>query len=466
MVAQEALERAFHSIPINEHGDDELQAVLAAGLREPAEVYTELLRDYSEFLTELGEVAADGDASDDMLKQLDILDGRCVVGQPTDVLHHASANHLYGSANALLHELDAGVEAVRGIRYQNHTKMARVLIRARQRQIIAAAAMTKENPGWQGGDEGLVTLLNVLPPVTAGGINQDVEAARSEVVERLAESSEALAVMRARQTQHQQLALQQAQQAQQQAQHQTQAQARHHAQPQEQPQEVSTAVATEAERPFTLESAPEPAAERSPPPAAATRVSPARGGGGTAHRATRGGKRPPGGGWTSNSSKQSSPPGARYHGNVGMDSKAARSISNDRERPGAVQGSQSHHIGSSARVRLPRGGASDEGCIGGSRHSSFNAGRPSAQRPTPSTKGGVDKLGQLNTRSTSLSRPKMLTKKMVMQELLLEMHKKWRTMKFVPDPKAKRPATLRGERLAAQAKADVEANAKGNAKEE
>ena len=29
--------------------------------------------------------------------------------------------------------------------------------------------------------------------------------------------------------------------------------------------------------------------------------------------------------------------------------------------------------------------------------------------------------------------PKMLTKKMVMQELLLEMHKKWRTMKFVPD---------------------------------
>ena len=29
----------------------------------------------------------------------------------------------------------------------------------------------------------------------------------------------------------------------------------------------------------------------------------------------------------------------------------------------------------------------------------------------------------------------MLTKKMVMQELLLEMHKKWRTMKFVPDSK-------------------------------
>jgi hypothetical protein len=48
----------------------------------------------------------------------------------------------------------------------------------------------------------------------------------------------------------------------------------------------------------------------------------------------------------------------------------------------------------------------------------------------------------LNTRSYSKStgkrdrnNPKMLTKKMVMQELLLEMHKKWRTMKFVPDSK-------------------------------
>lgn len=57
----------------------------------------------------------------------------------------------------------------------------------------------------------------------------------------------------------------------------------------------------------------------------------------------------------------------------------------------------------------------------------------------------------LNTRSKPTGKrdknnPKMLTKKMVMQELLLEMHKKWRTMKFVPDSKLNARQVLPSQR--------------------
>ena len=71
--------------------ESELRVALEMG-KEPAEVFTELLRDYSQFLTELGELAGGADQSEEVLSQLDILDG---------------------SAHELLLELDAGVEAVR-----------------------------------------------------------------------------------------------------------------------------------------------------------------------------------------------------------------------------------------------------------------------------------------------------------------------------------------------------------------
>ena len=69
----------------------ELLLELESGSQDPAVVYTDLLRDYSRFLTELGEVASDGAASEGTLRALDMLDE---------------------SAHDLLLELDAGVEAI------------------------------------------------------------------------------------------------------------------------------------------------------------------------------------------------------------------------------------------------------------------------------------------------------------------------------------------------------------------
>jgi hypothetical protein len=67
------------------------------------------------------------------------------------------------------------------------------------------------------------------------------------------------------------------------------------------------------------------------------------------------------------------------------------------------------------------GGGTMSGNLRSSNRDSLNVRKPSATTSSSSARSGIGGMDRARS-----GKPKMLTKKMVMQELLLQMHKKWR----------------------------------------
>eukprot|EP01048_Picozoa_sp_COSAG05_P012347 COSAG05_NODE_1227_length_5452_cov_12.619279_3_plen_654_part_00 len=115
------------------------------GGQNPAVIYTDLLRDYSRFLTELGEVASDGTASEGTLRALDMLDE---------------------SAHDLLLELDAGVEAITAAAAAKKMHERRHELTQQQALLQALQSSTRE-PGLS--DQAMLRQPGDSPPI--GGLN-------------------------------------------------------------------------------------------------------------------------------------------------------------------------------------------------------------------------------------------------------------------------------------------------------
>ena len=319
--------------------DDEEELVLRfeleAGLKDPAAVYTELLRDYSQFLTELEQVAADGQASEETLKQLDMLDE---------------------NAHSLLLELDAGVEAITAAAASGTLQLEQ------HEELREQAAALKTSVGQleetlarsQNSFDSQTSASSVVPPAIVAPLLSSSSSTSGAPAVHIDEDDSG----DSRQ-------LDELPRQQQQSQH------RDHQHRRRQPQRSTPPLSHQQEKRFL---APSPSHQL----------------------------------------------GARSR-RSGV--KAA--VEDDRLATAYAR----HRSSVRARMAETRSNAMQGTGPRTVHRSALNS------RSLKPTTGKRDK-----------SNPKMLTKKMVMQELLLEMHKKWRTMKFVPDSKLNARQVLPSQR--------------------
>ena len=328
---------ATAELPADEpEGDDaELRFELEAGLKDPAAVYTELLRDYSQFLTELGQVAADGQASEDTLKQLDMLDE---------------------NAHGLLLELDAGVEAITAAAAAGTLRM-----QERHAELVQQAALLGASVGAtvRGAAEASTSPSRAAPPARQAPSPTPAELRAEEML--VSAPSDSSPVQRLP--------------------------------PARAPGEHPKAVGTESVN------------TRSPQKSRHESVA-------AAQSAYQGATR----------SRRTGPKRAPSAEDERLTAAYTRQRSNNRARMAEARSNAMAAAGGTGRF---------------------------VRREALNTRNSFNKAA--TKRGDKTSNPKMLTKKMVMQELLLEMHKKWRTMKFVPDTKLNAArTTLRGQDRAAQ----------------